>query len=87
MEWDEASPERLRSAGEETLATLALAEDGETTEDGSRLVVTARPPAWGVDLEFVAAIEQENLQDKLAYLTDEMRIPEANEISLRLLRH
>ena len=87
MEWDESSTERLRSAGEETLATLALAEDGRAPEDRARLVVTARPAAGGVDLEFVAAIEQENLQDKLAYLSDDMRIPEANEISLRLLRH
>ena len=87
MGWSTVSAERLRSAGEETLATLTLAERGERTEGASRLSVTARPVGAAVDLEFVAAIDQENLQDRLAYLTEEMRIPEANEISLRLLRH
>ena len=87
MQWSEASTERLRSAGEETLETLTLSEDGEPTGSPSRLSVTARPVGGAVDLEFLASIEQENLQDRLAYLTDDLRIPEANEISLRLLRH
>ena len=87
MQWSEASAERLRSAGEETLETLTFSEDAEATGSASRLSVTARPLGGAVDLEFVAAIDQENLQDRLAYLTDDLRIPEANEISLRLLRH
>ncbi|MYI82169.1 MAG: hypothetical protein F4056_02265 [Chloroflexi bacterium] len=35
----------------------------------------------------MAATDQENLEDRIAYLSTELQIPEPNEISLRLLRH
>ena len=87
LNWNEASTERLRSAGEETLSTLVMSEDGQSTTEGSRLTVTARPAGAAVDLEFVAATDQENLEDRIAYLSTDLQIPEPNEISLRLLRH
>ena len=87
QQWDEPSTERLRSAGEETLTSL-LQQDGDAAREGtSRLVIVARPGAASVELEFVATTDRENLEDQLAYLSDEIRLPEANEISLRLLRH
>lgn len=85
--WDEASAARLRSSGEETLLSLLLQEDTGRSEQAPRLVVTARPGAGAVQLEFVASTDHDNLEDQLAYLSDEIRLPEANEISLRLLRH
>jgi NCS2 family nucleobase:cation symporter-2/xanthine permease XanP len=87
LEWDEPSGGRLRAAGEETLLSLLQRDDDEPLERAPSLVITARPEGGSVELEFVATTDRENLEDQLAYLSDEIRLPEANEISLRLLRH
>ena len=90
LRWDESSTLRLRSAGEETLATL-LVQDEDHVEDRAegdeqpRLIVVARPQPAMVELEFVATTRQENIEDQLAYLTDEAPIPTADDLSLRLL--
>ena len=90
LRWDENSTLRLRSAGEETLATL-LVQDEDHVEDRAegdeqpRLIVVARPQPAMVELEFVATTRQENIEDQLAYLTDEAPIPTADDLSLRLL--
>lgn len=86
--WDEASTLRLRSAGEETLATLLVQGEDDTSESQKpRLLVAARPQPMMVELEFVATSRQENIEDQLAYLTDEAPIPTAADLSLRLLRY
>ena len=87
MNWNEAATERLRSAGEETLSSLVFPEDGQSTDNASQLTLTARRAGMAIDLEFVASIDQENLEDRMAYLSDELRVPEPSEVSLRLLRH
>lgn len=87
MNWNEAATERLRSVGEETLSSLVVFEDSQSADNGVRLTVTARPAGTVVDLEFVAATDQENIEDRIAYLSDEMQIPDPNDVSLRLLRH
>ncbi|MYE06149.1 MAG: hypothetical protein F4Y04_02830 [Chloroflexi bacterium] len=86
--WNEASALRLRSAGEETLASL-LPEDEDEAEssDAPRLIMVARPQSGVVELEFVATTRRENLEDQMTYLTDEAAMPAVNELSLRLLRH
>ena len=82
--WDEAAANRLRIAGEEALTSLLEVEDAE----GPRhLTMLARPGARLVELEFLAALPEENLQDRLAYLSEHAESPEASEVSLRLLRH
>ncbi|MYI04571.1 MAG: hypothetical protein F4066_06885, partial [Chloroflexi bacterium] len=84
--WDEASALRLRSAGEETLATLLGREDhGAENSEVPRLIVNARPQTGIIELEFVATTRQENIEDQLAYLTDEAPVPAADNLSLRLL--
>ena len=86
LEWSEASALRLRSAGEETLASL-LPQDGDA--DGSeraRLVILARPRSTMVELEFIATTRQENIEDQLAFLTEESAVPTVENLSLRLLR-
>ena len=86
LEWSEASALRLRSAGEETLASL-LSQDGDA--DGSeraRLVILARPRSTMVELEFIATTRQENIEDQLAFLTEESAVPTVENLSLRLLR-
>ena len=39
-----------------------------------------------VELDFVATTRTENVEDQLAFLTDEADMPAAEDISLRLLR-
>ena len=88
--WNEASINRLRSAGEETLSSLLSQEsqDGESEEDaGKRLIVAVRRADTAIEMEFVATTEGGNLEDKLAYLNEQPEIQDEREISFRLLRH
>ncbi len=85
--WDNASTERLRSAGEETLSSLL--QPGDDYEPGSapRLIINARPDRGTVEMEFLAVFEEENLEDRLAYLGEQAATLDEREISFRLLRH
>ena len=95
--WDETAAQRLCSAGEETLMSLLeqdasplLSDSEHSTEDTRRLVVFARRSGASVEMEFLAVLEEENLEDRLAHLNEEARSVaglEDGEISLRLLRH
>ena len=85
--WNEASINRLRSAGEETLASL-LSQDEESGEDATRrLIVAARRADAAIEMEFVVTTEGGNLEDKMAYLNEQPEIQDEREISFRLLRH
>ena len=85
--WNEASTNRLRSAGEETLSSL-LSQDGGSEEDAKkRLIVAARRADAAIEMEFVVTTEGENLEDKLAYLNEQPELQSEGEISFRLLRH
>ena len=85
--WNEASINRLRSAGEETLSSL-LSQDEEPEEDaGKRLIVAARRADAVIEMEFVVTTEGGNLEDRLAYLNEQPEILDEREISFRLLRH
>ena len=85
--WNEASIDRLRSAGEETLSSL-LPQDEEPEEDaGKRLIVAVRRSDAVIEMEFVVTTEGGNLEDKLAYLNEQPEIQDEREISFRLLRH
>ena len=98
--WNDASTQRLRSAGEETLISVlepdALGSSagepdaGPTRGGPARLIIIARPGDNSVEMEFLAVFDEENLEDRLAYLSEEAegaRGLEEGEISLRLLRH
>ena len=85
--WNEASTMRLRAAGEETLASLQMQEEYTEGAEPPRLIVAARPRGTTVELEFVATTRQENVEDQLAYLSDEAAVPTFDDLSLRLLRH
>ena len=84
--WNEASTDRLRSAGEETLASLLQVSRREDA-DGRKLTVSARLVDDVVEMEFLASSEEENLEDRLAYLDEQSETPDEREISFRLLRH
>ena len=92
--WSEASALRLRSAGEETLASLLTIEDEDAAADASdddrerpRLLVIARPQGATVELEFIATTRQENIEDQLDFLAEEAPEPNVDALSLQLLRH
>ena len=85
--WNGISTERLRSVGEETLSSLLSQDDGDMADNVRRLIIIARPGGSTVELEFLAVLEDENLEDRLAYLGEQAEIWDEREISFRLLRH
>lgn len=100
MGWNDASVRRLRSAGEETLISLVEPDQiasgapepgaGGANEGPARLIIIVRPGENALDMEFLAVFDEENLEDRLAYLAEEAegaRGSHEGEISLRLLRH
>ncbi len=87
MKWDAASTERLRSAGEETLASLLQPDDAYPEGEAPRLIVVARAGKGEVEMEFLAVFEEENLEDRLAYLDEQTETFDERELSFRLLRH
>ena len=84
--WNTTSTERLCAAGEETLLSLVQPED-ETAPDKRRLFIVARGGSAEIELEFVAAVGDENLEDRMVLLGEGSTTPEEHEISLRLLKH
>jgi len=85
--WDKDSTDRLAAAGEETVAILRQEEDEVTTGQPRRLVVSARAEGNSAEMEFVTALEGDNMEDRLTYLSDLSPIPDENEVSFRLLRY
>ncbi len=78
-----AMTDRLRAVGEETLLTLTQQGTGER-----RLFLSARSDGAAAELEFVAATDDANIEDRMALLSDQAvggRVEQ--EASLRLLRH
>ena len=85
--WNEASTERLRAAGEETLEILVQQDGDEEGARGRRLILNARLAEGAAELEFLAASTGENVEDRLAYLSEQPELVDEREISFRLLRH
>ncbi len=85
--WDDAATERLRATGEETLAILTQQAGDDAAAHGRHLILTARPAEGSVELEFLAAVAGENLEDRLAFLSEQPEILDESEVSFRLLRH
>ena len=99
--WHDASAARLRSVGEETLSSLT-SQNGEESEPdrarrvggsievdcaGQRLIVRARRVGGSIEVEFMATTGGENLEDRLAYLSEQPELQDEEDISFRLLRH
>ena len=83
--WEQASTDRLCSAGEETLACLL--QDNDFADSRKTLMITATIIDGVAELEFSAAAYEENLEDSITYLTEQSEIEDDREISFRLLRH
>ena len=85
--WNDASAERLRAAGEEALSSLLQLGADYAADTAPRLILVARPGDGTVELEFLAVFQEENIEDRLAYLSEQTEVPDESEISFRLLRH
>ena len=87
VRWNDTSTDRLRSVGEETLSSLLELRDDYDSSNVPRLIITATPGDGTVELEFLAAFDEGNLEDRMAYLSEATGAPDSGEMSLRLLRH
>ena len=87
LEWSDSSVERLCAAGEETLSSmLELREDYED-DTPPRLIVLARRGAGSLEIEFMAVFSEENIEDRIAFMSEQAETPDVDDISFRLLRH
>jgi len=57
------------------------------SSDLPKLLVAAQPDAQSIQLEFMTVLDEENLEDRLAYLGEEVETWDEGEMSFRLLRH
>ena len=87
MGWSEASIVRLCSAGEETLSTMLQLRDDYDVGRPPRLSIIARPASGTVELEFLAVFSEENIEDRISYMSEQAEEPDVSEFSFRLLRH
>ena len=86
--WDAKMVQRLEAAGEETLLTLTGPDERDAKRQRRRLFLSAHKEADGAVLEFVAAVGEGNVQDRIAILGERPDdVLMEREVSLRLLRH
>ena len=84
--WNADATERLAAAGEEAHAVLL--QEAEVSDSGPRrMAVSARLSDVSAELEFVTALEGDNMEDCMAYLSELPPVPDEREVSYRLLWH
>ena len=86
MGWNDRSIERLCAAGEETLSAMMQLREDHEVDQPPRVLVNARPGSGSVELEFLALFSEENLEDRIAYISEQAEAPDVGDISFRLLR-
>ena len=85
--WSEESADRLRASGEESLLSLLPSENGGS-EASNRLIVLVRSQDDIVTMDLLTVFEEEqNIEDRLAYMSEEAEVRDDRELSFRLLRH
>ncbi len=82
--WDEASANRLRLVGEESLLSLIEASEEESPP---RLIVIAQPSPAKIELQLRASLHAQNLEDRLTFLSERSEASHEGAFSLRLLSH
>ena len=82
--WDDAAAARLRAVAEEAVLTLIGAANDATSR---RLLLIARVGTEAAELEFIAAGEDGNLEDRMALLGEPVDDSIEQDVSLRLLSH
>ena len=87
LKWSEESTDRLCSAGEEVLMSLAARGEDEAPSDTRRLRVAVRQEKGVAVMEFLARPQGTNLEEQIA-LVKKQDIPSSGrDLSLRLLEH
>ena len=85
--WSDGMVERVRAVGEETLLLLTR-QDERRAGSERRLLLIARGEGDAAVLEFIAATDAANLEDRMAVLGERAAAGlMEQEVSLRLLRH
>ena len=87
LRWSAEATQRLGLIGEEALTSLVQQREDPAPHAERRLHVIARQDGGAVELEFMAAVGEENLEDHMALLGEHVGAPNEPELSLRLLRH
>jgi len=87
--WGNAMCHRLDAVAEETmLSLLQHQKDENKTNYNRQLLLTAKRERGQAILEFIAATDEKNLEDRMALIGEKPHDGHADrEISLRLLRH
>ena len=86
--WSAEAFDRLCLVAEETLLTLSQLDDNDEKGKKLRLLLVAREDGGAVELEFIAAADTGNIEDRMALLGRQASEDAVeHEISLRLLRH
>ena len=83
--WTEAGQQRLRAVAEETL--LSLVPENESPQASRQFVMSIRLDGATAEIEFIAASDGDNIEDRMAYLSDDPYASNEREFSIRLLRH
>ena len=84
--WNEESANRLRASGEESLQCL-LSSTIEDDAADTRLIVVVRTQDDAVEMDLLSVFEEQNIEDRLAYMSEEAEVHDDRELSFRLLRH
>ena len=84
--WNDTATNRLCLVAEEVLLSLLGETEAEGTGSERSLTIHARPDGKAVDLEFLATPRNENIEDRIAYLSEQAEFPEEHEMSFRLLQ-
>ncbi len=88
--WTEEGKNRLRLVGEEVVLSLLEEENDAATGRTRRLVASIRPDSGSAELEIVVASDdviQGNIEDRMAYLSEDQGLVDEQELSTRILRH
>ena len=92
--WTEEGKHRLRLVGEEALLSLlsleAAPEAGASAPAKRQLVLTIRSEGASAEIEILVGADDAiggNIEDRLAYMGDDVRPEDEQEASARILRH
>ena len=62
-------------------------KDDDAANGKQRLIISVHLGDRKIELEFMATAEETNLEDKLAYLSEQPKIQDERVFSIRLLQH
>ena len=88
--WTDEGKNRLRLVGEEVILSLLTEEKDGSAEQKRRLTATIRPDSGSAELEIVVASDdaiQGNIENRMAYLSQDQMLEDDQELSIRILRH